>query len=199
MVATKNTRNKKVKKLVPKSSIIKGPTSTWINFLTHIRNQKLPENDNLTFGDLCKKLSPVWKKMSDQEKQPYKEAYEKDRARYLHEAKNLTDEQKKIIRAHRRRKKRSRENHPKPALSAYMIFVSKERPKIIHENPKIEFKDVGKQLGIRWKRLTEPQKAVYNKLSGEDKTRYKNEMEEFKKQKKQNRANKKDKVKGQEN
>lgn len=44
-----------------------------------------------------------------------------------------------------------------------MLFAKETRPKVIAENPDLTFGEVGKELGARWRALTDAQKAEYKK------------------------------------
>ena len=53
----------------------------------------------------------------------------------------------------------------KRAPSAYIIFSSEIRPTVKEENPDMKFGDIAKECAIRWKSLTDEEKAVYNAKS----------------------------------
>jgi len=44
-----------------------------------------------------------------------------------------------------------------------MLFAKETRPKVKEENPDITFGEVGKELGKRWRALTDEEKAEYKK------------------------------------
>lgn len=168
---------KKVKKRIPtKRSIIRSSRSSWICFLSDIRKQKLPEHVNLSFGELCRLLSPQWQKMSAEDKAPYVLEYKADRERFIRDMTDLTDAEKKILRAHKRMRRKARAGRPRSSLSAYMIFVSKERTNVVAENPELNFRDVGRNLGARWRCLSAEQKASYDALAQVDRDRYMQEL-----------------------
>ena len=49
----------------------------------------------------------------------------------------------------------------KKKLSGFMKFSKEERPNIMKENPGIEFTQVGKKLGEKWRALSAAEKARY--------------------------------------
>ena len=51
----------------------------------------------------------------------------------------------------------------KKKLSSYMLFAKETRPTIKEELPDLTFGEVGKELGKRWRALTDEQKAEYKK------------------------------------
>ncbi|GJY10537.1 high mobility group B protein 15-like protein [Tanacetum coccineum] len=88
-----------------------------------------------------------------------------------------------IIRHRRRRRKKSEIKkrdpaHPKPNRSGYNFFFAEEhaRLKLLHTG-----KDgaISRQIGEKWNKLTESDKAVYQEKAVKDKERYKSEMEHY--------------------
>lgn len=63
-------------------------------------------------------------------------------------------------------------NAPKRGLSAFMYFSSAERPKVKEDKPEISFGDVGKELGERWKAISDKEKAKFEEMAKKDKDRY---------------------------
>jgi len=48
---------------------------------------------------------------------------------------------------------------------------------LVKENPGLSFGEIGKQLGLEWKQLSDKDKEPYIKKSQADKTRYEREKE----------------------
>mmetsp|Transcript_4031 Transcript_4031/g.9322 ORF Transcript_4031/g.9322 Transcript_4031/m.9322 type:complete len:2885 (+) Transcript_4031:789-9443(+) len=68
---------------------------------------------------------------------------------------------------------------PKKASSAYFFFCKEFRRKIFEDDPKTEFREVGKILGERWRALDEEGRKKYEDISNADKERYEKEMDEY--------------------
>ncbi len=51
----------------------------------------------------------------------------------------------------------------KKPLSGYMLFAKEIRPTIKEENPEMSFGELGKELGARWRALSDEEKAEYKK------------------------------------
>ncbi|KAG7101479.1 Non-histone chromosomal protein 6 like [Verticillium longisporum] len=66
-------------------------------------------------------------------------------------------------------------NAPKRGLSAYMFFANEQRENVRAEHPGISFGQVGRNLGERWKGLSEKQRAPYEAKAVADKKRYEDE------------------------
>lgn len=60
---------------------------------------------------------------------------------------------------------KAKNDKPKRAPSAYIIFSSENRSKVKEENPDATFGELGKLLGAKWGSMTESQKAVASFLS----------------------------------
>lgn len=177
--STKRSR-KKEKRLTPKRKIIRAPRSTWISFLSSVREEKRPEHENLSFGALCQLLSPVWQSMTDEQKQPYVETYQRDRQRYQAELLKLNDDDKRVLRAHKRRRRKERVGRPKAALSTYMLFVMNERANVVAQSPDISFQEIGRQLGHRWRSLPDESRAGYVASAKVDRERFDGELKVWK-------------------
>jgi HMG (high mobility group) box len=51
----------------------------------------------------------------------------------------------------------------KKKVSGYMLFCKEMRPTILKESPDLAFGAVGKELGKRWKALSDDEKEAYKK------------------------------------
>jgi ABC-type transporter MlaC component len=170
---------KNLKRLPPKRTIVRSARSVWISYLSSVRAEKRPEHSNLSFGELCKILSPVWRTMTDEQKQPFTDAYERDKLRYQQQLKNLSEEDKKILRAHKRRRRAARAGKPKSTVSGYMRYVCSARPAVVEANQGITFQEIGRSLGKQWRELSQDQRQIYLNEAIEDRKRYENEMNEW--------------------
>ena len=76
-------------------------------------------------------------------------------------------------------------NKPKRAKSAYLFFSDAHRQKVMNKMKKknkgasIKIAKVSKELGTMWNKLSDAQKAPFNKLAEKDRERYKDEMEAY--------------------
>ena len=74
-------------------------------------------------------------------------------------------------------------NLPKKPKSAYFFFCDDVRPAMLEKakkkGKKVVIGDVAKELGTKWKSLSDKKKEKYVKLNKEDKVRYENEMVEY--------------------
>ena len=65
---------------------------------------------------------------------------------------------------------------PKRPKSAYILFLSDHRDRIIKENPGITFTEIPRVASTEWRSLKPAQKAKYEKLALTDRERYKDQM-----------------------
>ena len=77
-------------------------------------------------------------------------------------------------------KKKKDPNAPKGKSSAFIFFGSATRAEIKAAHPDWSLGDVGRELGKRWKELSEDDKKPYHDLAAKDAERYKTEMEAYK-------------------
>jgi hypothetical protein len=76
--------------------------------------------------------------------------------------------------------KKKDKNEPKKALSSYIFFTNENRDKLLKEQPELKFIQVTKELGKRWKAISEDEKRKYEDMSAKDKERHARELAEYK-------------------
>lgn len=104
-------------------------------------------------GKVGKMVGEAWRKLSDAEKSKYKgRAGKKSTRKAKKERKDVDEEGGKA--------KKSRKG-TRRALSGYMKFVKAERKNVMSSNPKMAFGDVGKELGKRWRALSDADKKRF--------------------------------------
>ena len=68
---------------------------------------------------------------------------------------------------------------PRPPLSPYMEFVQSERATVLSDLGNIGFREMGKELGRRWKMLSPLSKSVFIEKNQANRKEYEKKMEEF--------------------
>jgi len=86
-------------------------------------------------------------------------------------------------------------DHPKRAMTAYMLFCQEKRTEIKDKNPDVGFGQVGKLLGEAWKELPTGDKAKYNEIAAKDKIRYQKDMAAYKAEHPESSSDEEDKKK----
>ena len=78
--------------------------------------------------------------------------------------------------------KRKRDpNAPKRPLTAFMYFAREERPKVMKDNPNFSVPEIGRELGARWRKLEDNERAKFDALAAKDRARYQAQMKKYKK------------------
>jgi hypothetical protein len=162
--------------------------SAYLLYQNAMRDQLKRENPGITFGQLAKYTSHMYKNLTPEEKATWelraaqdKIRYDAQIARYIpppgHDGRGVK------IEDHRPQKRNKREPKdpfaPKRASSAYLFFTNEMRPQLVQEYPGIKFVEVGKVLGERWWALTATEKKRYEHMAAEDKVRYQLQMQQY--------------------
>lgn len=80
----------------------------------------------------------------------------------------------------RKPKKKKDPNAPKRAMSGFMFFSNTERENLKKANPGMQFTDVGRALGERWKKMSVEEREPYESMAKADAKRYKEAMAGYK-------------------
>lgn len=162
--------------------------SAYLLYQNAMRNQFKQENPGMTFGQLAKYTSHMYKNLTPEEKATWvtraeedKKRYEEQIAQYVpppgHDARgNLIEDQ-----APKRRNKRGPKDPeaPKRASGAYVFFTNEMRPVVMKQFPGIKFVDMGRILGERWRAIAPEEKTRFEAMSAEDKMRFQVEMQQY--------------------
>jgi len=162
----------------------------YLLYQNAMRNQFKAENPGMTFGQLSKYTSHMYKALTPEEKGVWEQKSLKDKARYQIEMSQYVpppghDAKGNIIVSALTEKKRRRKPPkdplaPKRARGSYVFFTYDARPQILREYPDIKFIDLGHVMGERWRALTPEEKYQYEGLAKQDKIRFAQEMEKYK-------------------
>ena len=130
--------------------------SAYLLYQNAMREQFKRENPGMTFGQLAKYTSHMYKNLTPEEKATWEQRATQDKARYDAELANYVpppghDARGVLIEDHRPRKRNKRgpkdPSAPKRASGAYVFFTNEMRPKVLQEYPGIKFVELGKVLG----------------------------------------------------
>ena len=163
--------------------------SAFLHFQNHVRDKIREENPTISFGQMSKRAAQLWEGITPEEKQKWEQQAAEDKSRYEREIADYTppfgfDKKGRNVQVKKaKRKKRRDPDAPKRSVSAYVFFGHSERPKIQEENPDIEFKDVGRKLGERWRNLAADERAKFEVLAQKDRDRYAKEMAAYNEEK----------------
>ena len=117
-----------------------------------------------------------WNKLSDAEKQPYKDLAAKNKAAAPpKEKKDKAPAKAAAAPKGAKKEKAEKEEGPKKPVSAYMYFSNAKRAEIKEANPGIAVTEIAKLLGEQWRNADDAAKAPFVAMANKDKTRYANE------------------------
>lgn len=166
--------------------------SAYLLYQNAMRDQFKADNPGMTFGQLSKYTSHMYKSLTAREKAEWDERSKRDKERYQEEMKHYVpphgfDHHGNLMAEYSAPRKNSKKvpkdpNMPKRARGSFVLFTKDERPKIQQENPQIKFTDLGAVLGKRWRALPEEERKKYDALAEQDKQRFAQEMEIYRSQ-----------------
>lgn len=134
----------------------------FIAFSMEERKRIVNENPSLKsdIGKVGKMVGERWRKLSDAEKAKYKGRSAPASSKKTRKASKKSAEEAEG--SSRKEKKSKRKGTRK--LSGYMKFAKEERSRVMEENPKMrgDIMAVGKELGKRWRALSDAEKAKYS-------------------------------------
>lgn len=164
-VASKGQKEKKEKD----PDAPKKPQTSYFLFMNTKRPEIKAAEPGLGFGDMTKKLTEMWKALTDEDKKTYEDMAAKDKARYQAEmeAKGLAKPKPVVD-----------ETLPKKPLSSFFLFSAEAREKIKKEDADIKQTDILKKIGAQWKELEPAEKKKWEDKSKADKERYEAAMAE---------------------
>jgi len=138
----------------------KRATSAYLYFLSHLRDQLKAQGKSIKIGDLAKEAAEKWHSMDSDTRKPFDEQALADKRRYEQEMGVF---------------KPARDpNKPKRPSTAYFHFLADFRIKM--KGSDIGHKDVIRQAGQAWQRLSEAQKHPYQIKQQEEQVEYEKKM-----------------------
>mmetsp|Transcript_13538 Transcript_13538/g.23036 ORF Transcript_13538/g.23036 Transcript_13538/m.23036 type:complete len:337 (-) Transcript_13538:198-1208(-) len=166
--------------------------SAYLLYQNAMRDQFRRENPGMTFGQLAKYTSAMYKCLTPEEKATWDSRAAQDKARFDaemaayvpppgHDAQGNLIEDHRV--QHRKVKKVKDPAAPKRARGSFVFFTFDMRPQIMKEYPGIKFVELGTIMGERWRALTPEEKKKYENMAAEDKIRFNTEMQKYMAQK----------------
>ncbi|KAL1420084.1 hypothetical protein MTO96_024613 [Rhipicephalus appendiculatus] len=144
----------------------KRATTAYITFTQWYREEMKKSGRQIPrIGDFGKECAGKWNTMSDEDKQPFLSAAARDRERYKREMAVY---------------KPARDvNKPKRPGTAFMLFMGDFRKEMAGKEPEGGVAALAKLGGERWRGMTEEDKRPYVERQNEEKMKYEQNMEEY--------------------
>eukprot|EP00549_Striatella_unipunctata_P001617 CAMPEP_0118686686 /NCGR_PEP_ID=MMETSP0800-20121206/7956_1 /TAXON_ID=210618 ORGANISM="Striatella unipunctata, Strain CCMP2910" /NCGR_SAMPLE_ID=MMETSP0800 /ASSEMBLY_ACC=CAM_ASM_000638 /LENGTH=311 /DNA_ID=CAMNT_0006583769 /DNA_START=446 /DNA_END=1381 /DNA_ORIENTATION=+ len=162
--------------------------SAYLLYQNAMREQFKRENPGMTFGQLAKYTSHMYKNLTPEERATWDAKSSEDKSRYDAQIAAYVpppghDARGNLIEDHRPRKRSKRAPKdpaaPKRASGAYVFFTNEMRPQVLKEYPGIKFVEMGRILGERWRALSPEDKKRFEDLAAQDKLRFQVEMQQY--------------------
>ena len=163
----------------------KRPLTSFLRYMQEMRPsivKKLPKGAPVS--EVAKEGGRKWRGLSAAKKKPYEEAAEEEWDEYR-EAMAEFKAQGGVMPVKKKRgaKKQRDPNMPKRPLSAYILFMMENRPKIVKSLPAdAKVTEVMKEAGKQWRALTAAKKKKYETEAAKLKKEYAKEMDAYKAQ-----------------
>ncbi|XP_013794754.2 uncharacterized protein LOC106478739 isoform X2 [Limulus polyphemus] len=147
----------------------KRATTAYINFTQWYREQMKKSGKQIPrIGEFGKECAAKWNSMTEEDKQPFLDSAAKDRERYKREMAIY---------------KPARDaNKPKRPGTAFMLFMKDLRREMAGREPEGGVAALAKLGGERWRNMKEEEKRPYIESQNEEKLRYEELMEDYRRQ-----------------
>lgn len=139
----------------------KRPMSAFFSYCAEHRANYIARNPEATTTEIASKLGEAWRSLSDYEKQPYVDEYQRAKEKYLQEKAEF-----------------EKSLPPKKPLVPYFLFAEEARSKLRQEQPNLTFGEMGSLIGERWNALSSEEKAHYQQKYEENKAKWQQEKDQ---------------------
>ena len=168
--------------------------SAYLLYQNAMRDQFKSDNPGMTFGQLSKYTSHMYRSLTPQEKAQWEARSIQDKARFDGEMSRYipppgfdsqgilidTHTNSSLAASHVKKVKKPRDpNAPKRARGSYVFFTNFIRPIIMKEKPDTKFVELGALMGERWRSIAPEEKLKFEALANEDRNRFNRDMEEY--------------------
>ena len=174
--------------VVQKNSKRSGPKrglTGYIYFCNEFRSVVKEENNNLTTKEITSELGKRWRDLSEKDRKPYEKLAEKDKDRYEKEKELLVDpdnndvissdkeskskKKDKVVKSNKKVKssKDDKEVVNNRKKSGYILYCQELRQIVKDSNNEWTSQQITKELGRKWKELSDTEKASYNVRASE--------------------------------
>ena len=150
----------------------RGRMSSYAFFVQDCRRNA---GGSVNFAQFSKACAQEWNSLSQNEKRQYEEMAKRDKQRYDREMKGYVPPPGMA-----RKKRRMKDpSAPKRPLSAFLLFSSEHRPRIMRSSPSMGVTDVARQLGKLWNGQSQRDRAPFEEKAGQLRQRYEVQMRAY--------------------
>ncbi|CDW82148.1 UNKNOWN [Stylonychia lemnae] len=154
----------------------------YMFFVKENRPKIMRENASMSFLEVMREVGERWNKLSEIEKEPFKERSMEDKRRYL-------EEQEVFIRQRfafpsntfDQRLAQTTTQQPKRPITGFQMYLRELREKLKKDNPKLVMSEFMKQASMNWTRMSQAEKKRYDHLVEKDRLRFDEQFLDYKK------------------
>lgn len=140
------------------------------------------ENPNMAFLEVMREVGTRWGKLSEDDKEPFKERANEDKRRFLEEQEAFMRQRFAFpSNTFDQRMAKTTTSLPKRPLSPFLVFAKEMRERMKKENPKLTVSELMKQIGMEWTKMSQEEKRRYSKIAKDDRVRYDDDFITYKK------------------
>jgi len=165
--------------------------SSYNLYFQAMHDKMKTEHPDMSFGELSKKLGQDFKGLTAEDKKHWEDLAKEDRKRVFESnlqaastAETLAETSKSKPASKRSRKQKRDSDAPKKNLTSYIYFSNSIREEMKQRYPEATFCELGKLMGMEFKKLSVDQRKVFDELAAKDKIRYDAAMVEYEAKKK---------------
>eukprot|EP00934_Nitzschia_sp_Nitz4_P001321 Nitzschia sp. Nitz4//scaffold99_size76975//52642//54375//NITZ4_005580-RA/size76975-processed-gene-0.50-mRNA-1//-1//CDS//3329560862//1321//frame0 len=144
-----------------------------------LRAKLQAEGEEIDTIKVARMVSDAWREMSPEEKEEWHVLSRQDKERYLRQKEEYSGPWKVAADA----KPPRDPTEPKKPTPAYFLFSNERRHAIKQENPSATNAEISGTLSRMWKEADEPTRKKYMDLEQEQRSNYKQAMEQWKREK----------------
>jgi len=161
----------------------RGRTTAYAYFVMAEKEQYTKDNPGkkINFGDFSKLCGQKWQTMDENQRQDHEEKASADKIRYENEMANYVPPEGYSNGRNKKAPKRKKDpNAPKRPQTAFFVFSAKHRDEVKGElGDGARVGDIAKELGRRWKDLTDEDKIEYSQEAERQKVEYDKKMKAY--------------------
>lgn len=171
---------------VAKALGVKLPATAYFIYMSDRRAAFTAENPNMSPKDVVRNLAQQWRELSDSDRASFVGRATEDRARFDRELEAAREAHgdaplPEVPTRNRREKKQKRVTAAKllgvaGPKTAYILFGSSVRPKLVKKNPDASQRDILRLISAEWKKAKASVKARFTKQATADRERYQTEL-----------------------
>lgn len=133
----------------------KRPSSAYFLWSQQNRPQFKSQYPDAKVTELAQIMGASWKQLPEEQKANYQQEAARAKKQYGEEASQFKEQNGSLTQIIEKTKQ-------KKSPSGYILFSKHIRPEIKQESPELKFGEMSKELGNRWKQLSQQEQQIWN-------------------------------------